>query len=284
MAMKKWIYIITLIITSSPIYAQLTRPMASPACKIEQRIGLTDISINYSRPSKNDREVFGNVVPYDELWRTGANENTKITSTDALIFGTDTLAAGTYAIFTKPTTSSWTFYFYTETSNWGTPDVWDESKIALQLLANPLNRADVTETFTIGFDQLTTSSGKLVFSWDKLRVELPFSVPTAEKMNASIDKLMAGPSASDFYAAAEFYYKENKELDQALTWVNKAVEMRPEAYWMLRLKSQIQAANGDYKNAIETAKKSLELAEKEGNQTYIEYNKQAIEEWGKKKK
>jgi hypothetical protein len=240
--------------------------------------------MSYSRPSKNDREIFGNVVPFDALWRTGANENTKITTTDALIFGTDTLAAGTYALFTKPSTSNWTIYFYTETSNWGTPEVWDDSKVALSITASTAQTMEVVETFTIGFDKLTTSSGNLVFVWDKTKVVVPFSVPTSEKMNASIDKLMAGPSAGDYYAAAEFYFKENKELEKALAWVNKAVELKPEAYWVIRLKSQIQAANGDYKGAVETAKKSLELAEKEGNQTYVDYNKQAIEEWGKKKK
>lgn len=280
---KLFVTFFTLLLSAS-LQAQLTRPMASPLSKVEQRIGLTDITIQYSRPSKNEREIFGNVVPFDALWRTGANENTKITNSDALIFGTDTLPAGTYAIFTKPSSSNWTIYFYTETSNWGTPDVWEDSKVALSITAPSSQTLDVFETFTIGFDKLTTNSGNLVLFWDKTRVTIPFSVPTSEKMNASIDKLMAGPSAGDYYAAAEFYFKENKELEKALTWISKAVDMKPEAYWILRLKSQIQAANGDYKGAVDTAKKSLELAEKEGNQTYIDYNKQAIEEWGKKKK
>jgi hypothetical protein len=280
---KIFFFFCTLIISSS-LSAQLIRPMASPLAKVEQRIGLTDITINYSRPSKNEREIFGNVVPFDALWRTGANENTKITNTDALIFGTDTLAAGTYAIFTMPSASNWTIYFYTETSNWGTPDVWDDSKVALSITAESSQTLEAIETFTIGFDKLTTNSANLVFVWDKTKTVVPFTVPTSEKMNSSIDKLMAGPTAGDYYAAAEFYFKENKELEKALTWVNKAVELKPEAYWVIRLKSQIQAANGDYKGAVETAKKSLELAEKEGNQTYVDYNKQAIEEWGKKKK
>lgn len=282
--MKNLIFFVLLILTGNFSFAQLTRPMASPLSKVEQRVGLTDITISYSRPSKNEREIFGNVVPFDELWRLGANENTKITISDYLIFGNDTLPAGTYAIFTKPSVNNWEFYFYTDTDNWGTPDVWEDSKVAMTLSAVPSQALETTETFTITFDNLTTNSGDLVLLWDKTKLTLPFSVPTAEKMNASIDKLMSGPTAGDYYAAAEFYFKENKELDKALIWITKAVELRPEAYWMLRLKSQIQAANEDYKGAIESAKKSLELAEKEGNQTYIDYNKQAIEEWGKKKK
>ena len=282
--MKKWIFFVLLVSTSNYFLAQLTRPMASPLSKVEQRVGLTDITLNYSRPSVNDRIIFGNVVPFGELWRTGANENTKITSTDLLLFGKDTLMPGTYAIFTKPSVSSWVIYFYTETTNWGTPEIWDESKIALTLNVTPLQTQDFTETFTINFDDISTHSGNIVLLWEKTKVSIPFLVPTAEKMNANIDKLMAGPSAGDYYAAAEFYFKENKELNKALSWASQAVELRPDAYWIIRLKSQIQAANGDYKGAIETAKKSLELAEKEGNQAYIDYNKQAIEEWGKKKK
>jgi hypothetical protein len=282
--MNKIVYSFLIFFVSGSLMAQLSRPMASPIAKVEQRIGLTDVSITYSRPSKNDRIVFGNVVPYDAVWRTGANENTKITNSDALIFGKDTLAPGTYALFTKPSASSWTIYFYTETTNWGTPDVWEDSKVALSVNATVSQTVDVVETFTIGFDQLTINSGNLIFVWDNTKVVVPFSVPTSVKMNASIDKLMSGPSAGDYYAAAEFYFKENKELDKALNWINKAVDMRPEAYWVLRLKSQIQAANGDYKGAIETAKKSLQLAENDGNQTYVDYNRQAIEEWGKKKK
>jgi tetratricopeptide (TPR) repeat protein len=141
----------------------------------------------------------------------------------------------------------------------------------------------VVETFTISFDKLTTKSAELNFSWDKTRATLSFTVPTAVKMNANIDKVMAGPSANDYYASAEFYFKEKKDLKKALEWINKAVEMRKDAYWMLRLKSQIQAELGDYKGAVATAKLSLAAAEKEGNKAYIDMNNASIEEWSKKK-
>jgi tetratricopeptide (TPR) repeat protein len=265
------------------VNAQIQRPMASPQGKIEQKVGLTDVKVEYYRPSKNGRIVFGDVVPLGELWRTGANENTKFTASDAVVFGKDTLKAGTYAVFTKPAADSWEVIFYTDVTNWGTPDEWDEKKVALRTSAKVSALNDAIETFTISVDNVTTKAADLTFSWDKTRATLNFSVPTSLKMQANIDKVMAGPSSGDYYAAAEFYYKEKKDLKKALEWVNKAVEQRPDAYWMLRLKSQLQAETGDVKGAIATAKLSMAAAEKEGNKAYVDMNKASIEEWSKKK-
>jgi hypothetical protein len=283
--MKKITILLFFASISSFLNAQIEGPKASPLAKVEQKVGLTVVNIDYSRPSKNNRIVFGDVVPFNEMWRTGANENTKITISDAIVFGSDTLKAGTYAIFTKPTAASWEVYFYSEITNWGTPDEWDESKVALKVIAPVTTLNDVVETFTISIDNITTKQANMNFSWDQTRATLTFAVPTDEKMNSSINKVMAGPAANDYFAAAEFYYKEKKDLKKALEWATKAVELRgEEAFWMLRLKSLIQAELGDYKGAIETAKKSLASAEKAEYQAYIDMNKASIEEWSKKKK
>lgn len=283
--MKKIAALLFCISFGTQLEAQIEAPKASPSAKVEQKVGLTMVSIEYSRPSKNNRIVFGDVVPYNEMWRTGANENSKITISDAVVFGTDTLKAGTYALFTKPMATSWEIYFYTDITNWGTPDEWDESKVALKVSAPVTGLNDVVETFTISIDNITTKQANLNFSWDKTRATVAFSVPTDAKMNSSINKVMAGPTANDYFAAAEFYYKEKKDMKKALEWVTKAVELRGEdAFWMLRMKSLIQAELGDYKGAIETAKKSLAAAEKANYQAYIDMNKASIEEWSKKKK
>jgi len=263
--------------------AQITTPKASPLAKIEQKVGLADITISYSRPGKKDRVVFGDVVPFGEIWRFGANENTKITSSESLIFGKDTLKAGTYAIFTKPTKDSWEVYFYTETTNWGTPEKWDDNKVALKLKTPVTNLNDVVENLTISFDNLQNSGATLQFSWDKTRINLPFALNTKDKVLASIKKTMDGPTANDYHQSANYYFQEKLDLKQALIWSSKAVELRPEAYWMSRLKAQLQAANGDYKGAIETAKISITAAEKDGDQNYVKMNKTSIEEWSKKK-
>jgi hypothetical protein len=266
-------------------FSQIQGPRLSPQAKVEQKIGLTDVKIEYYRPSKSGRVVFGDVVPFNEIWRTGANENTKFTSSDAIVFGKDTLKAGTYAIYTKPSEKSWEIYFYSDYSNWGTPDEWDDAKVVLKIAAAVSSSADVIETFTMGIDNITTSTATLLFSWDKTRVSVPFSVPTKSKMQASIDKTLAGPAANDYYAAADYYFNAKLDMKQALVWIDKYISMKGSdtPYYVYRKKALIQAELKDYKGAIETAKMSSESAEKAGNKEYIEMNKKSIEEWSKKK-
>jgi len=273
----------TLIALSFQSLAQLQAPKASPLAKVEQRVGLTDIKLEYSRPAKNGREIFGSLLPYGEIWRAGANENTKFTTSDPIVFDQDTLKSGTYALFIIPTKQTWEVIFYTDFSNWGTPEKWDETKVALRKKVNVMNLKDVTESFTIGIDAVEIKRAVLSFEWDKTRAEIAFSVPTDTKMMAAIQKTMGGPTASEYYAAGEYYYKEKKDLQQALIWVNKALEQRGSAYWMLRTKALIQAELGDYNGAITTIKLSLVEAEKANNTTYIDLNKASLEAWEKKK-
>lgn len=256
-------------------------PQASPLIKVEQRVGLSDITLNYSRPSKNNRDIFGGLIAFDEIWRTGANENSKLTTTDALIFGKDTLKAGTYAIFTKPGKNSWDIYFYKDATNWGTPDTWKEELVAVQVSSKVISLKDVVETLTLSFDQLTTTGATLSISWDKTRVEVPFSVPTDAKVQANIKKIMAGPSANDLNGAAWYYYQNKLDLKQALEWSTKACTLRPDAYWMLKTKAFIQAELGDKQAAIETAKQGLVGASKAKNTDYITVFEQAIKDWSK---
>jgi len=263
--------------------AQINAPKLSPTASVEQTIGLTEVEIEYSRPSKRDRVVFGELVPYDEIWRTGANENTTIETDGPLIFGKDTLQKATYAIYTKPGKSNWTIYFYAKTDNWGNPEVWEEDQIVLETNASVISTKDVVENFTIGFDAVTTKSAMLIMSWDQVKVAVPFTVTTDEQMAVMIDKVMAGPSANDYYRAADYYLNENIEQEKALEYMNKAIELRGNApFWMLRKKSLILANLGRYKEAIAVAEESLKAAEAAGNQAYVDMNKKSIEAWKKK--
>ena len=266
--------------------AQVQTPKASPVAKVEQRVGLTDISISYSRPAMNGRKIFGELLPFGELWRLGANENTKITNSDILIFGSDTLKAGTYAIFARPNMESWEVIFYTETTNWGLPEKWETSKVALTVNAKVKKMPMITENLSITIDAMEFNSAVLNITWDKTQVSLPFTLNTKSKVLESIEKtLSASPvTANDYNQAASYYFTEQIDMKKALEWSTKAVEMKGvSAYWMTRLKSQLQAANGDYKGAIETAKISMEAAEKDGDQNYVKMNQSSIEEWSKKK-
>jgi tetratricopeptide (TPR) repeat protein len=270
-------------VISFSMNAQVQTPALSPVSKFEQKVGLTDITIQYSRPGKRDRLVFGDVVPFGEIWRLGANENTKITSSDAIIFGKDTVKAGTYAIYAKPEKESWTLFLYSETTNWGVPDPWDSKKVVYETKLPVVQLNDVVETLTISIEKIENNGASLVIMWDKSKIALPFTVNTKDKVLASIKKTMEGPSANDYHRSATFYYQEKIDVKKALEWSTKACEMRPEAYWMLRTKALLQAENGDFKGAIATAKKSIELAEKDGDAAYVKMNKNSIEEWSKKK-
>jgi len=270
-------------VLSFSMSAQVQTPALSPVSKFEQKVGLTDITIQYSRPGKRDRLVFGDVVPFGEMWRLGANENTKITSSDAIIFGKDTVKAGTYAMYAKPEKDNWTLFLYSETTNWGVPDPWDTKKVVYETKLPVVQLNDVVETLTISIEKIENNGASLVIMWDKSKIALPFTVNTKDKVLASIKKTMEGPSANDYNRSATFYYQEKIDVKKALEWSTKACEMRPEAYWMLRTKALLQAENGDFKGAIVTAKKSMELAEKDGDAAYVKMNKTSIEEWSKKK-
>jgi hypothetical protein len=281
--MKKLLFAIAVGLSAS-FNAQVLTPKASPVAKLQQKVGLADIQIDYSRPSVNGRVIFGELIPFGQTWRLGANENTKITSSEALIFGKDTLKAGTYALFAKPGQSSWEFYFYTDYSNWGLPEKWEDAKVALKVTAAAETSKEFTENLTLQLEDLKSSSAKITLTWAQTKVTLPFTLDTKTKVLASIDKTMAGPSANDYHQAATYYFNEKLDLKKALEWSTKAVELRgPSAYWMTRLKAQLQAANGDYKGAIETAKVSMEAAKADGDDTYVQANQKSIDEWSKKR-
>lgn len=281
--MKKLLVGITLF-ASTGLMAQISAPQLSPSAKFEQKVGLTDITVEYSRPSKRDRVVFGELVLMDEVWRTGANKNTMITTSDPMVFGKDTLKAGTYAIFTKPGVSEWSIYFYTDIENWGTPEEWNDENVALEVKAKAKALNDVVETFTIAVESISLNDAVLTLAWDKTKVAAMFAVPTKAKVNASIAKVMAGPSANDYYRAADYKYSEKEDLKQALEWINKSVEMSGDdaPFYVLRKKALLQAELGDKKGAIATAKLSLEGAKKAGYEAYIKANEASIKEWSAK--
>ncbi|SKB87013.1 Protein of unknown function [Salegentibacter holothuriorum] len=265
----------------SATQAQIQTPQPSPFTKVEQKVGLTDVSLEYSRPGMRDREIFGNLVPYGQVWRTGANENTKITFSDDVTIQGEELKAGTYAIYTIPKEDEWEVMFYNDASNWGNPAEWNEEKVALKATAEVMELPFEMETFTIMVDDLKNDSAALNFIWANTVASLRFEVPTEEKAMASIEKVMNGPGANDYFAAATYYHDANKDLDKAYKWVNKSLEMgNPNAFWILRRKSLIAADLGKKEEAIAAAKKSLAEAEKAGNQDYVKMNKDSLKEWG----
>ncbi|APG66427.1 dihydrolipoamide dehydrogenase [Tenacibaculum todarodis] len=263
----------------------MSAPAPSPFSTLKQKVGLTDVTLEYSRPSMKGRTIFGDLVPYGKTWRTGANANTKITFSTDVTIGEKNVAAGTYAVYTKPNEKSWDIMLYSDSDNWGNPKEWDAAKVVASTNVEVQKMPMKIETFTATFDDLTNNNGVLGLLWEDVYVGMPFTVPTEKLVMASIDEVMKGePNASAFYDAAVYYKTADKDINQALTWVDKAIEMTKEdpKFWMLRQQSLIHAKAGKTATAIAAAKQSLELAEKVGNEGYVKMNKASLEEWGAK--
>ena len=263
------------------IQAQIETPQPSPNAMVEQVVGLTTVTVEYSRPSMRGRTIFGDLVPYDKLWRTGANENTVIEFSDKVTILGNEIDKGRYAIYTKPMESQWKVYFYTKTDNWGTPQEWEEDKIAAQVSVDVQKIDRTQESFRISFDNLSANKGHLEMVWENTMVEIPIEVPTDKAVMASIDKAMKGTTAREYYAAASYFYSQDKDIDQAKEWVDMAMEKMDDApFWMLRQQSLIYAKAGDKKGAVKVAKESLKKAKAAGNEAYIKMNKASLKEWG----
>lgn len=281
--MKKTISTLLLALVCSTGFSQVRTPQSSPKASITQVVGLTDVTIDYSRPSAKGRTVFGDLVPFGKLWRTGANANSIITFSDDVMIDGKTLKKGKYAIFTVPKADNWEVIFYTDTNNWGLPETLEESKVALRTTAKAQTLSNKVETFTIAMNHLDNNFGLLEISWEKTLVAVKIEVPTNKTAMASIESALNGPSAADYYAAGTYYFQSNGDMKKALEYVDKALSMNPnKPFWQLRQKSLIQAKLGDKKGAIETAKLSLAAAEEAKNNDYIKMNKESIAEWSKK--
>lgn len=280
--MKKIFFVLAMIIANYAIEAQVKTPQASPKSTITQVVGLTNVEIAYSRPSAKGRDVFNNLVPFGKLWRTGANENTTISFSDDVVIDGKKLAKGKYALYTTPRADNWEIVFYSDTNNWGIPETWDETKVALRTNAKHEMLGRNVETFTIGINNLDNNFANLEISWEKTLVAIKFEVPTEKIAMASIDKALAGPTAGDYFASAQYLFQSNGDMTKALTYIDKALEIsKDKPFYYFRLKSLIQAKNGDKKGAIESAKISLAGAEAAKNQDYVKMNKDSISEWNK---
>jgi len=279
--MKKITILFTFLCLSLFSYAQVASPAPSPFSKIEQKVGLTDVTIEYSRPRMKGRTIFGNLVPYGKIWRTGANARTKITFSNDVTIGGKELNKGSYALFTIPNEKLWEIILYTEYQANGAPNELDDSKVAARFNATPITTTMAKESFTMEIGNLSNSGASLFLFWDKVMVPINFTVPTDKEVMASIEKALSGPSSSDYYTAAVYYLDEGKDIAKAKEWIDKALAGNDAPpFWQLRQKSLIYAKAGDKKGAIDAAKKSLAAAEQAGNEDYVKMNKDSLKEWG----
>ena len=283
--MKKLFFLTALLslLASAPAIAQIKTPAPSPTCKVSQEFGLVTADLEYSRPSAKGRKVFGELVPFGEMWRVGANASTKIKFSDDATIGGTKLKAGTYAIYATPGEKEWSVIFYKNTSFWGTPGKdFKEEDVAARVAVPVQSVRDLVETFTMNFNNLRNNGADLEISWEYTKVVVTITVDTDTKVMADIKTTLDGPSAGAYYAAGRYYFEEKKDMNLALTWVDKALEKGGEKFWMLRQKALILAELNRFKDAIAVAEKSSELAKADGNADYPRMNEKSIIEWKKK--
>ena len=271
-----------LILCGVTVSAQIETPAPSPLSTIEQKVGLSDVSITYSRPSVKGRTIFGDLVQYGEMWRWGANASTKFTTSDDIKIEGHDVPAGTYAMYAIPGQETWTIVIHKNTSYWGTGgSKYKESEdlVRFEVKANSSYPVKV-ETMTFQFSNITTSGCDIEFMWENTQLSMKVETQVDAQVMKEIEMKMKGVSSATYYQAARYYYENDKDMNKAFEWINKAL-VDNEKFWMVRLKALIQAKMGDYAGAIETAKRSKALAEEAGNKDYVRMNDKSIAEWKK---
>lgn len=281
--MKKISFILALILisTSASILAQgLKMPAASSTQTLTQDFGLSQIKLSYSRPNVKGRTIFGDLIPYGQVWRTGANSPTKITFGDDVSVEGQAVPAGEYALYTIPGQSEWTIILSKNTKLWGAMG-YQEADDLLRVKVKPITVTDKVETFRIDFANVMSNTCDLQLSWDKTMVSIKIGVDIDTKIMAGIDAAMQSAN-KPYYQAASYYYDNGKDLKKALVWIEEATKVNPKAYYMEHLKAKILLKSGLIAEAVASAKRSMQVAEAEKNQDYVVLNQKLIAEATKK--
>jgi hypothetical protein len=261
---------------NNSIAQQIRIPSPSPLCEYKQRVGLTDITIVYSRPGVKGRKIFGDLVPYNKLWRSGANMATSITFSDDVKIEDNKLAAGSYALFTIPRMNEWTLIFNSDIDQDGTAQ-YDESKDVLRVKVKPATLQENTESLIIGINDIRNDHANLVLAWANTIVTARIDVNTDAVVMADIDRAMnSSADAGTYWAAANYYFETDRDMPKALEWINKSIELGNNRFWVVHLKAKIQQKLGDCSGAIVTAEVSKKLAQEAGNDDYVALNDKLI--------
>jgi len=276
--MKNINIFLSLLIVSSASMAQITTPAPSPVSTVSQKAGVGEFSVTYSRPSAKGRKIYGDVVPFDVLWRFGANSATTLKSTEDFSIQGNKIPAGEYSVFAIPGAAEWTIII-NKTAKMGGTSAYKQEEDQLRFKVKPETVSYKTETFTIQFANLRNNAAAVEIVWENTKVSFDIDLDFDAKIMKQIDETMAGPGAGSYQQAANYYFNNGKDLNKALEYVNKSLEKGGDKYWILALKAQIQAGLNDFKGAVETANKSIELAKADKDDNYVKMNTTHIAEW-----
>ncbi len=256
---------------------QIQMPQASPAAKISQKVGLTDVTVEYSRPSTKGRKIFGELVPYGDVWRTGANAATIITfSTDVTVEG-NPVPAGSYALYSIPGKNEWTIILSENTKLWGAVGYNQEDDL-LRFKVKPGKTGQKYETMEIGFVDMTDTGATVAVKWENARAKFRVETEVDEIVMNQIKELVIDKEPENpglYYQAANYYFTTGKDTEKALEWINKSVESDPK-YWTMHLRAKIELELGMKKEAVESATKSMEMAREAKNPDYVGLNERLI--------
>ncbi|MFZ4100724.1 MAG: DUF2911 domain-containing protein [Sphingobacterium thalpophilum] len=258
--------------------AQLLMPQTSSSQSLIQEFGLGKVSVKYSRPNIKGRSITGDLAPVGEIWRTGANDATVISFTDAVTLEGNNVAAGEYALFSIPGKDEWTIILNKETKQWGSYN-YKQSEDVLRFKVKTAVLKDKVETFTINFSDVTTSTAKLDLLWGSTRVSINMTTDVDSKVMASIDEAMKGEK-KPHYPAAVYYFENGKDLNKALEWISIAESADQKAPWFKYQKARIQLKMGDKAGAAKTAKAGVEAARAMNNAEYIRLNGKILADAG----
>lgn len=254
--------------------AQLKTPAPSPAQTVTQEFGLSSIELSYSRPAVKGRTIWGDLVPYGKVWRTGANSATTITFGDDVTFGGQKVPAGKYGLLTIPEAYQWTVII-TKQLDVSSPSAYKQDQDVVRVKVNPVDLDFSLESFSILFDNITGTSLNMMIGWDRKLAMIPITTEVDSKINAQIESLK-GKENFPYFGAAAYYLEKGKDLNTALTWFDKAAQQNPEAFWILYQKAKCEAKLGKKKEAVETANKSIALATKAKNDDYVTLNNKLL--------
>jgi hypothetical protein len=249
---------------------QLTTPPASPTQTIRQDFGLSTVELSYSRPSMKGRKIFGDLVPYKKVWRTGANSATTLTFGEDVTIGGKKVPAGKYGLLSIPDADSWTLII-TKQLDVTQPVAYKEENDVVRVSVKPMSMKDKTETFTMQFEDVKPGTCNLNICWENTAVNLPITTDADSKVMADINTMM-NTDTRNYYNAALYYLQNGKDLNQALAWFDKAVEANPTAFWMHHNRANCLAKLGRKKEAKDAAEKSKELAITAKNDDYVKLN------------
>jgi hypothetical protein len=276
---KTYLLVATMLLAclSYKSYAQIPRiPEASSTQTIIQDFGLGKITVTYSRPNVKERKIFGSIIPWGEVWRTGANAATTITFTEKVLVEGHSVPAGTYSFFSIPEKNEWTIILNKVVKQWGAYS-YKQSEDFLRFVIKPIHVSEKRETFTMAFANSTTKATDLYLVWDKTAAMIHLETDDDAKITANIDELMKGDRKPYYFNAIQYYYENNKDVDKALGWVYEAEKIDPKGPWYKLWKSRLLLRKGDKPGAIAAAEEGITLSKASKDDEYARLNKEALD-------